>query len=123
MENKPETQEKLDLIADKLLTKTQDSHCNWKLDTDKKFKLSLSSGAIFLYSQDIIGGSSSIVMDIINNSNPQLVIATLKKDINSVDSNLVRLYHAASQYYRNYVNTCVEKLMNDIQTLGKDAPF
>lgn len=123
MENKPETQEKLDLIADKLLVRTQDNLCNWRFDTDKKYKLYLNTGVIYLHSQDIIGGATSIVMDIVNNSNPQLVIATLKKDINSVDSNLVRLYHAASSYHRNYVNTCVEKLMNDIQTLGKDAPF
>lgn len=114
------TQEKLEYIVDRLLVKTQDNFCEWKYGTDKKYSLCLHSGYIYLYWNQIIGGSDTIILDVVNHHNKDVILSSLKVKKEDENTNLVRLYNSVTKYYQNYVDTYVEKLLKDIQELEKN---
>lgn len=110
-----DAQEKLELIVDRLLVKTQDNHCKWVKNQDGKYGVKLAYGFLSLYNQ---GGT--IVLDICRDD---IVISSKKKDISDGNSNLVRLFKEVNEYYTNYVNEHLIKILTEIQKLGEPLPF
>ena len=110
-----DAQEKLELIVDRLLVKTQDKHCNWTKNQDGKYGFKLAYGILSLYNQ---GGT--IVLDICKDD---IVMSSKKKDIADSNSNLVRLFKEVNEYYTNYVNEYLTKIITEIQKLGEPLPF
>lgn len=108
------TEEKLQIIVDKLLVKTQDNLCDWKKITAYKFSFR-------------IPGHADIV--ITNNGNGNVIICIMRNDIEIASLNteqkensLSRLYRHIKTYHENYVNDQLGKLMDELQKLG-DKPF
>lgn len=109
---------KLDEIIDKLLVKTQDGYCQWERTNKGEFILQLFSAKIYLYYFRIREGANSVVLNVVSNNNPEIVLANINKDDNDINSNLYRLFDAAKKYHEVYVNTCIDKLRDDIMKLG-----
>lgn len=115
--------EKLEQLADKLLIKTQDNICEWEYTIDNKFKLTTLHGIIYLYPRNITGHSdiTFAILDIAKYDNEDLVIASLCKEWNVADNNLVKLYHVVNEYYMNSVNSFIDKLVDYIEK--PELPF
>jgi hypothetical protein len=105
------TEQKLELIVDRLLVKTQDGHCKWKKDKENKFSLKTGVGIISLY------GGNTIILAAIGNANLDVVIASKCKDKIETESNLVRLFDAVITYYNNYVNEEIGKILTELEKL------
>ena len=112
------TEQKLEYIVDRLLVKTQDNSCEWKCGADKKFTLRTNSGILYLYWNHIIGGTDTIVLDIVSYNDKEAILASLSKDKSEENTNLVRLFNAVTVYHQNYVDSYIDKLMTDLQKLG-----
>lgn len=107
------TEEKLQLILDKLLVKTQDNLCLWKKITDFKFELKSLVANIIIR----CNGGDQIIIEIMRND---IEIATLKSE--EKESSLVRLFGYVKSYQEKQVNEQLEKLMAELNKLG-DQPF
>jgi hypothetical protein len=112
------TEEKLKEIVDKLLVKTQDDLCKWKKVTDFRFKLTVPGFADIII---VNMGNDNIVMEIFRGD---IEIATLRADKKDEGNSLVRLYGYVKMYQEKYVKEQIEKLMAEIENIGKtDLPF
>ena len=116
------TEQKIDLIIDRLLVKTQNGLCEWKKNENMKFSLRTSVGIIHLYWHQSIGGKDTIIFDIASNADLNVIIASKVKDKIETESNLVRLFNAVTEYHQNYVNEHVTKILTEIEKLG-EQPF
>lgn len=105
------TEEKLEQIVDRLIIKTQDNLCEWKLlPNSKKFRLCLNFGEIHVY--QII--PNEIGIDFIANN---IVITNLIKST-EIDSNVLKLYNTIYSYHQNYIDMYIDKFIQEVQKLG-----
>ena len=117
------TEEKLQLIVDRLLVKTQDGLCEWKKNTDNKYCLRTSAATIYLYNDVIIGGEDSIKLDVNGNHNLELTISSVSINSYQTNSTLVRLYNAVKIFHQTYVDEQLGKLMTELDKLSNEKPF
>jgi hypothetical protein len=110
------TEEKLQLIVDKLLVKTQDNLCDWKKDGNK-YRLRMPAYADITIYLDGINDSWNINLDVIRGD---LVLASVRKDTDETEAALVRLFEYVKSYHENYINEQLEKLMGEVDKLNKE---
>lgn len=108
------TEQRLELLVDKLLVKTQEDLCEWKKITNHKFLLKIPPVAEIQIANN---GSNNIVMSIIRGD---IEIASLSTE--KTENSLRRLYDHVRTYQENLVNTHIGKLMEELNKLG-EKPF
>ena len=114
------TDEKLVLIVDKLLVKTQDGLCNWKKYGGGKFRLGTIIADIQIYTDYPCNHTYNIVMTIWCDN---MVIASISADHKEREDTLVRLFEHVKAYHEKYVNERMDDVMKEINKLGEDKPF
>ena len=115
------TKDKLLLIVDKLLVKTQDNLCEWKKQSGSKYVLRMPVFAdIVIYLDIPINGSYHICLDVVRND---MVLASVHESEKETQSTLVRLFGYVQLYHENYLHKQLTELMGELNKLGGDKPI